>query len=619
MRAQGTGKEQDGGTGPAGRRPAQVPGWASQILTLQRLAGNEALSRAVAASRHRHGPGCGHGQPAVQRSADTDRHRHGPGCGHTQTAVQRRADTDRHQHGAGCGHEETPVQRRVSPGEAISTPGRPLPSRIVERLEQEYPMKFGHVRFHDNAVAQRSAADHGAEVYTTGSHIVSSRSSLDDETMFHEGGHVWQQANTQVAGTDDGTGTKVSSPRDPFEVQAAENGRRMKLGQAPDLTLPGASAAAGGVQRAVAAPSAHVQRAPGNTATAPAPAPQTGLPPDLNAALGREIPDYWNTLQWTDSGRGYHTASLHPGHPVWTAIENYARLSQERAPVTAPKAEATRMAESQKRLNDPNITDEQRASHTRRLQEGKAGGPPPPSSALMDIVEIVVCANPTLWEKYTTNRQMYHQSLISHKKQGLEASGKDRSERIPWSTGGRPNLGGAASTSIQPGYPRPDQLPPSVAQDAGEAFFWHGTSPQVMDLIDENGPRPDLGRNKGTADKPQYGVLGQGTYVADNASKAQTYFACPQCEDPECTDATHPPRQMMLMRGLIGSPNFAHLGQNRRGEDHKTLKDGSTSVVSPGLKKNPARLGATGTNEFLIKDKSLLYPEIRVHYRRSAS
>lgn len=597
MRAEDSGKAKERGSEPARHRPrsSQVSEREARVLSLQRLAGNAAVSRAI----------------------DEARHQHGPGCGHADTSVQRSADSELHEHGPGCGHGETTVQRRVSPGDAIASPGKPLPSRIVERMEQEYPMKFGHVRLHDNPVAQRSAADHGALAYTTGSHIVSGRSSLDDETLYHEAGHVWQQAMGKVAGTDDGTGTKVSSPGDPFEVKATENGRRMARGESPDLALPG-SATGGGVQRAVGAPAEHVQRAPANAAPQTTAQPQIGLPPDLNAALGREIPDYWNDLQWADSGQGYHTATLPRGHRVWNAIEDYARLSQERAPVTAPKGEATRMAASQSRLADPAITDEQRASHTRRLQEGKPGGPPPPSSARMDIVEIVVCANPTLWQKYTTNRQMFHQSMITHGKQGLEASGRDRSDRIPWATGSRPDLGGAASTSVQPGYQRPDQLPPSVPQGAGEAFFWHGTGTHIMDLIDKGGPAPEMGTNKGTADKPRFGVLGQGTYVADNASKAQTYFACPQCEDPECVDATHPPRQLMLMRGLIGSPEFAHLGQNRRAEDHKTLKDGRTSLVSPGLKKNPARLGATGTNEFLIKDKSLLYPEIRVHYRRAA-
>lgn len=355
------------------------------------------------------------------------------------------------------------------------------------------------------------------------------------------------------------------------------------------------------VSRALARGST-VQRAPAAAATATPP----GLPAGLDAQLGREIPDYWNQLDWSDSGKGYFVADLPPGHPVFTAIQEYARLSQELAPVTAPKGEATRMAQSRDRLADPNLTPEQRSAHTRRLQEGESGGPPPPRSGLMAIESIEVCANPQLWEKYVANRQLYHQSL---------QAGRDGSERIPWSTGSRPDLGGAAATSSRSSFPRPDRPGPQAPQTAGEAFFWHGTSGHVMDLMNESGPAPSLGRNKGTADKPQYGVLGQGTYVADNSSKAQTYFACPQCEDPECRNPGHPPREMMLMRGLIGSPDFAHLWQDRRAQDHTTLKEGSTSVVSPGLKKKPRRTGKTGTNEFLIKDKALLYPEVRVRYR----
>ncbi|WP_211343143.1 DUF4157 domain-containing protein [Actinomadura pelletieri] len=226
MRAQDTGKDRDRGNEPAGHRPRppQPPGLAGRFLSLQRLAGNAAVSGAIVEARHQHGPGCGHANPSVQRRVDTDLHEHGPGCG----------------------HGETPVQRRVSPTEAIATPGRPLPAHIVERMEQAYPMKFGHVRIHDGPVAQRSADDHGAMAYTTGSHIISGRSGLDDETLYHEAGHVWQQAMGEVAGTDDGTGTKISSPRDPFEVQASENGRRMARGEAPDLTSPGDRATGGG-------------------------------------------------------------------------------------------------------------------------------------------------------------------------------------------------------------------------------------------------------------------------------------------------------------------------------------------------------------------------------------
>jgi Domain of unknown function (DUF4157) len=338
VRVQDSGKEWDRGNKPTGPRtlPPQVPGMAARVLALQRLAGNAAVSNAIADSRYQHGPT--------------------------------------------CGHADTLVQRQVSPGNAIVTPGKPLPARIVERMEQEYPVKLGHVHLHDGPVAQRSAADHCDVAYTTGSHSISGRSSLHDETMFHEAGHVWQQAVGRVAGTDGGTGTTVSSPRDPFEVQAAQGGPRMAQGQTPNLTLPGAPATRGGVQRAAEAPSEHVQQAPGNTPPAQAPPqPQVGLPADLQVELGKEIPDYWNELRWAKDKRDYYTANLERGHRVWNATANYAQLSQERAPVTAPKREATRMKHSEKQLTEPAITNEQRASHTRWLQDGKPGAPPPPN------------------------------------------------------------------------------------------------------------------------------------------------------------------------------------------------------------------------------------------------
>lgn len=357
----------------------------------------------------------------------------------------------------------------------------------------------------------------------------------------------------------------------------------------------------------------------------PQPAPLAPAPGALNAALGSQIPKYWNDLQWTDSGSGYQTAVLPHDHEVFKAIEEYARISQERAPVTAPAREKTRMAESERRSKDASLSDEVRASHTRRLQEGKEGGPNPPSSALMDIVDIVVCANPTLWQKYITSRQLYQQSLVQHGPGGLEAKGKDRSDQIPWTTGSRPNLGGTAALQHVEGYDRPENAP-ALPADAGEAFLWHGTGPHIMDKIQETGfaPKESRDKRKPGASKPRYGVLGQGAYLADNASKPQTYFACPQCEDPDCHDPTHPPRQMLLPRALVGSPDFAHIsagpvGHNRRAESVAVMKEGRTSVMSPGLKKNPTRLGATGTNEFTIKDASMLYPEIRVYYRRSAS
>ncbi|GGT11800.1 hypothetical protein GCM10010240_51690 [Streptomyces griseoviridis] len=172
------------------------------MLALQRLAGNSAVSRAVQRARHEHGPGCGHGEPEA-------------------AGVQRRMAPS----------APALEEPRVSVDDAINTSGKPLPPHIQERAEQAYGMSFGHVRLHDNAVAQRSAENLQAIAYTTGSHIVAQRSALDDATLFHEAHHVWQQSQGKVAGHDNGHGESVSDPNHHEEVEAAEVGARMARGE----------------------------------------------------------------------------------------------------------------------------------------------------------------------------------------------------------------------------------------------------------------------------------------------------------------------------------------------------------------------------------------------------
>ncbi|WP_320779801.1 DUF4157 domain-containing protein [Streptomyces sp. CRN 30] len=185
--------------GAAGRPGA--PGTvAGRMLALQRLAGNAAVTQAVQRATHEHSPGCGH----ADKEAD----------------VQRRVAP-----------QPAFEEPRVSVDEAISTAGKPLPSHIQDRAEQAYGMSFGHVRVHDNAVAQRSALGLNATAYTTGSHIVAQRSTLDDATMFHETHHVWQQSQGKVAGTDNGHGESVSSPDHSEEIEAADVGTRMARGE----------------------------------------------------------------------------------------------------------------------------------------------------------------------------------------------------------------------------------------------------------------------------------------------------------------------------------------------------------------------------------------------------
>ncbi|MFD3308220.1 DUF4157 domain-containing protein [Streptomyces sp. NPDC058694] len=196
------------------RRPAGPSASANRLLTLQRLAGNAAVSRAVEEERHEHGPGCAHERPAAG-----------------QQSVQRDAS-------------ET-VQREASVSDALNSPGSSLDSRIREKAEQAYGMDFGHVRVHTDAVAQRSAAALGALAYTTGSDIVVGPQGATDEMMFHEIDHVHQQSMGPVAGTDNGSGAKVSHPDDPFERRSAANGRKLASGGAPDLAHPVQRAAGG--------------------------------------------------------------------------------------------------------------------------------------------------------------------------------------------------------------------------------------------------------------------------------------------------------------------------------------------------------------------------------------
>ncbi|MEU6733957.1 DUF4157 domain-containing protein [Streptomyces physcomitrii] len=239
MRAQDQDKDRGGRPG-AVRAPARPPlaSPAAGLLALQRAAGNAAVSRALGEERHEHGAGCGH--QAVQRAA-AEGHRHGPGCGHEgprQQGVQRRM--------APSGMERAAEERRDSLAEATGKGGSSLAPHILDKAQQAYQMPMDHVVVHNDAVAQRAAADFEARALTVGNHIVLGADKVDDETMFHELDHVRQQSQGEVAGRNDGSGVKVSHEGDDFERQSAANGRRVAQGAAPDLSMPGAPA----VQRA---------------------------------------------------------------------------------------------------------------------------------------------------------------------------------------------------------------------------------------------------------------------------------------------------------------------------------------------------------------------------------
>ncbi len=154
-------------------------------------------------------------------------------------------DREEHRHDAGCGHEEAqrPTVQRSAVHDVLRTPGRPLEDTVRADMESRLGADFSDVRVHNDSAAKASAAEVGARAYTSGSHVVIGDGGGDQHTLAHELTHVIQQRQGQVAGTDNGSGLKVSDPSDRFERAAEANARRVMAApartdvqRAPDLS-----------------------------------------------------------------------------------------------------------------------------------------------------------------------------------------------------------------------------------------------------------------------------------------------------------------------------------------------------------------------------------------------
>lgn len=165
---------------------------ATELLALQGSLGNAAVVQMLRAAGHA-----------------PDRHSHGPGCGH-EDAVQRSAVTD-----------------------VLRSGGRPLDSAVRSEMESRLGADFSDVRIHTDAAAKASAAEVGARAYTSGHHVVIGDGGADKHTLAHELTHVIQQRQGPVAGTDNGSGLRVSDPSDRFERAAEANATRVMRGPAP--------------------------------------------------------------------------------------------------------------------------------------------------------------------------------------------------------------------------------------------------------------------------------------------------------------------------------------------------------------------------------------------------
>ncbi|MFJ8658779.1 DUF4157 domain-containing protein [Streptomyces sp. NPDC093795] len=225
------------GSRPPERSPAgEARTGLQRVLALQGLAGNAAVVQMLRRAGHpwAQGPEPGSGPES------------GPG-----------PEPEQHRHGAGCGHgPEQPSVQRSSVHDVLRTPGRPLDDATRTDMEARLGADFSDVRVHDDSAARASAAEVGARAYTSGGHVVIGEGGGDPHTLAHELTHVIQQRQGPVAGTDDGSGLKVSDPSDRFEREAEANAVRVMRATAPELAAEPATTdtaapthAGGAVQR----------------------------------------------------------------------------------------------------------------------------------------------------------------------------------------------------------------------------------------------------------------------------------------------------------------------------------------------------------------------------------
>lgn len=110
--------------------------------------------------------------------------------------------------------------------QVVSGGGQPLEPALQRTMERALGTDLSGVRVHTDAAAAQSAAAVSAHAYTSGEHVVFGAGAYDPgtpgglRTLAHELAHVGQQRRGTVAGTDDGSGLRVSDPGDAYEREA---------------------------------------------------------------------------------------------------------------------------------------------------------------------------------------------------------------------------------------------------------------------------------------------------------------------------------------------------------------------------------------------------------------
>ncbi|GAA2686724.1 MULTISPECIES: DUF4157 domain-containing protein [Actinosynnema] len=133
--------------------------------------------------------------------------------------------------------DDMPTAQRALVDAALRSPGRQLGGPMRERLERFHQTDLSGVRLHSGAIAQRSTEAIGASAFTVGNDIVLGPNANNAKTLGHETGHVKQQSEGAVAGSDNGAGLSISDPRHHEERSADADGKAFDSGaeHAPSL------------------------------------------------------------------------------------------------------------------------------------------------------------------------------------------------------------------------------------------------------------------------------------------------------------------------------------------------------------------------------------------------
>ncbi|WP_433328651.1 eCIS core domain-containing protein [Spirillospora sp. CA-294931] len=169
-----------------------------------------------------------------------------------QRLARDREDQAPHQHSEGCGH--LPAVQRSKVPEVLKTPGEQFDGPLRTEMEGRFNRSLSHLRLHTDALAQESAAQIGAEAYTSRNHMVFTPAALRNKrTVAHEIAHTIDQENGTVPGTDQGDGTRMSSPGDAGERSAdAKANEVMSKPMPPSEAAQASDTGRAPVQRAAA-------------------------------------------------------------------------------------------------------------------------------------------------------------------------------------------------------------------------------------------------------------------------------------------------------------------------------------------------------------------------------